>query len=86
MHVLRAEKGFVIVGQDTDGSVTPEDLGMGWAVAKRKKLSFVGQRGMMRADCLRGQRKQFVGLSPESVLCLAGRLANRVCAAPVLTG
>ena len=64
MHVLRAEKGFVIVGQDTDGSVSPEDLGMGWAVAKRKKFSFVGQRGMMRADCLRPQRKQFVGLSP----------------------
>ena len=24
MHVLRAEKGFVIVGQETDGTVTPE--------------------------------------------------------------
>src|SRR5262249_52064263 len=23
MHVLRAEKGFIIVGQETDGSVTP---------------------------------------------------------------
>ena len=64
MHVLRAEKGFVIVGQDTDGSVTPEDLGMGWAVAKGKKFSFVGQRGMARADCQRAQRKQFVGLYP----------------------
>ena len=30
MHVLRAEKGFIIVGQDTDGSVTPEDIGMEW--------------------------------------------------------
>ncbi|MFP3607681.1 hypothetical protein, partial [Paraburkholderia sp. SIMBA_053] len=29
MHVLRAEKGYIIVGQDTDGSVTPHDLGMG---------------------------------------------------------
>ena len=28
MHVLRAEKGFVIVGQDTDGTATPDDLGM----------------------------------------------------------
>ena len=33
MHVLRAEKGFIIVGQDTDGSVSPVDLGMGWAVS-----------------------------------------------------
>ena len=32
MHVLRAEKGYVIVGQDTDGSVTPHDLGMDWIV------------------------------------------------------
>jgi sarcosine oxidase subunit alpha len=33
MHVLRAEKGYIIVGQDTDGSVTPNDLGMGGMVA-----------------------------------------------------
>ncbi len=31
MHVLRAEKGYVIVGQDTDGTATPDDLGMGWS-------------------------------------------------------
>ena len=34
MHVLRAEKGFVIVGQDTDGTVTPLDLGMSWILSK----------------------------------------------------
>ena len=82
MHVLRAEKGFVIVGQDTDGSVTPEDLGMGWAVAKRKKFSFVGQRGMMRADCLRGQRKQFVGLSPLNPSCVLPEGSQIVFARP----
>lgn len=38
MHVLRAEKGFIIVGQDTDGSVTPMDLGMGWCVSNQKHL------------------------------------------------
>ena len=32
MHVLRAEKGFIIVGQDTDGTQTPHDMGLGWAV------------------------------------------------------
>ena len=36
MHVLRAEKGFIIVGQETDGTVTPHDLGMSWIVSKNK--------------------------------------------------
>ncbi len=36
MHVLRAEKGYPIVGQDTDGTVTPQDLGMDWIVSKKK--------------------------------------------------
>ena len=71
MHVLRAEKGFVIVGQDTDGSLTPADLDHGWAVAENKPFSFLGQRGMRREDCLRAGRKQLVGLEtidPQVVL------------------
>ncbi len=64
MHVLRAEKGFIIIGQDTDGSVTPQDLGMGWAVSLNKSFSFVGKRGMHRQDCVRENRKQLVGLKP----------------------
>ncbi len=64
MHVLRAEKGFIIVGQDTDGSVTPDDLNMGWAVGRNKAFSFVGWRGMSREDSLREDRKQLVGLKP----------------------
>ena len=39
MHVLRAEKGFIIVGQDTDGSMTPFDINHGWAVANSKPFS-----------------------------------------------
>ena len=62
MHVLRAEKGFIIVGQDTDGSMTPIDLNHGWAVSNKKPFSFIGKRGMNRADCLRDNRKQLVGL------------------------
>ena len=65
MHVLRAEKGFIIVGQDSDGSVTPEDLGMNWAIARKKPFSFVGKRGMAREDCQREDRKQLVGLLPH---------------------
>ncbi|MDX5993682.1 sarcosine oxidase subunit alpha [Ectopseudomonas alcaliphila] len=64
MHVLRAEKGFVIVGQDTDASVTPDDLNMGWCVGRTKPFSWIGKRGMNRDDCLREDRKQLVGLKP----------------------
>ena len=49
MHVLRAEKGYPIIGQDTDGTVTPQDLGMGWVVSK-KKPDFIGKRSFARAD------------------------------------
>ncbi|WP_206185085.1 sarcosine oxidase subunit alpha family protein [Thermoactinospora rubra] len=64
MHVLRAEKGYPIVGQDTDGTVTPHDLGMSWVVSK-KKPDFVGKRSFGRADTARPDRKQLVGLLPE---------------------
>jgi len=60
MHVLRAEKGYPIIGQDTDGTVTPLDLGMGWAVSKKK--DFLGKRSLVRQDTGRVDRKQFVGL------------------------
>ena len=63
MHVLRAEKGFVIVGQDTDGTVTPEDLGMSWIV-RRDDSDFVGRRSLRRPDTMRTDRKQLVGLLP----------------------
>jgi sarcosine oxidase, subunit alpha len=61
MHVLRAEKGFIIVGQDTDGTVTPYDAGLDWAVGK-KKADFVGKRSMARPDIVAPGRKQLVGL------------------------
>jgi sarcosine oxidase subunit alpha len=61
MHVLRAEKGFIIVGQDTDGTVTPYDAGLDWAVGK-KKLDFVGLRSLARPDIVAPGRKQLVGL------------------------
>jgi sarcosine oxidase subunit alpha len=64
MHVLRAEKGYVIVGQDTDGTVTPFDLGMDWIV-NHSKGDFIGRRSFRRADTARKDRKQFVGLLPD---------------------
>jgi sarcosine oxidase subunit alpha len=65
MHVLRAEKGFIIVGQETDGSVTPLDLDMAWAVSMKKPYSFLGKRSLARTDTSRSDRKQLVGLLPE---------------------
>jgi sarcosine oxidase subunit alpha len=64
MHVLRAEKGFIIVGQETDGSVTPEDLGMQWCVGYNKPFSWIGKRSLTRPDTCREDRKQMVGLKP----------------------
>ena len=64
MHVLRAEKGFIIVGQDTDGTVTAHDAGMSWAVSKKKK-DFVGKRSLARPDLVADGRKQLVGLLTE---------------------
>lgn len=62
MHVLRAEKGFIIVGQETDGSVTPEDLGMQWCVGYNKPFQWIGKRALSRPDTKRTDRKQLVGL------------------------
>ncbi len=69
MHLLRAEKGFVIVGQETDGTVTPDDLGYGGMV--KKSGDFIGRRSLTRPDTARENRKQLVGLlagDPKLVL------------------
>jgi sarcosine oxidase subunit alpha len=63
MHVMRAEKGYVIIGQDTDGSVTPIDLGLGPLIAHDK--DFLGRRSLTRSDTARRDRKQLVGLLPD---------------------
>ena len=62
MHVLRAEKGYPIVGQDTDGSVTPQDAGMEWVVSKVK--DFIGKRSYSRSDTARTDRKHLVSVLP----------------------
>ncbi len=61
MHVMRAEKGYVIAGQETDGTVTLADLGLEWAIGKTKK-DFVGKRSLSRPDMQAANRKQLVGL------------------------
>ena len=65
MHVLRAERGFIIVGQETDGTVTPDDLGLAGMIA-RTKIDFVGKRSLARPDLVAVGRKQLVGLVTET--------------------
>ena len=70
MHVMRAEKGYIIIGQETDGTVTPGDLGLEWAIGK-SKLDFVGMRSLRRPALQAAGRLQLVGLlsaDGESVL------------------
>jgi sarcosine oxidase subunit alpha len=70
MHVLRAEKGYIVVGQETDGTATPDDVGLTWAIGKAKN-DFVGKRSLARAEMSNPARKQLVGLltdEPEIVL------------------
>ena len=62
MHVLRAEKGYIIVGQDTDGSMTPMDVNMNWILAKDKPFSYIGQRSFSIAALNSNDRLQLVGL------------------------
>ncbi|MCF6475047.1 FAD-dependent oxidoreductase, partial [Nonomuraea sp. MG754425] len=85
MHVLRAEKGFAIVGQDTDGTVTPQDLGMSWIVSRRKP-DFVGKRSHARPDTARGDRKRLVGLLPDDPRALVEEGAQLVAAGTPVTG
>jgi sarcosine oxidase subunit alpha len=83
MHVLRAEKGYIIVGQDTDGSITPFDLGMGGMVAKTK--DFLGRRSLTRSHTAASNRKQLVGLLTEdeqTVLPEGTQLTERSEACP----
>jgi sarcosine oxidase subunit alpha len=70
MHVLRAEKGYIIVGQDTDGTVTPDDAGLAWTIGKGK-ADFVGMRSLRRPAMGAPDRRQLVGLltaDPQTVL------------------
>jgi sarcosine oxidase subunit alpha len=61
MHVLRAEKGYVMIGEETDGTVIPQDLGLDWAISK-KKPDYLGKRAQMRSFMAGDHRWKLVGL------------------------
>ncbi|MDC3030293.1 sarcosine oxidase subunit alpha family protein [Candidatus Pelagibacter sp.] len=85
MHLLRAEKGFIIVGQDTDATMTPIDLQMDWIVSK-KKYDFIGKRSLYRSDTIKEDRKQLVGLltdNPNEVLEEGAQIVADINKSPV---
>ena len=85
MHLLRAEKGFIIVGQDTDGTMTPVDLQMDWIVSK-KKYDFIGKRSLYRSDTMREDRKQLIGLltdDPSIVLEEGAQIVSELNQNPI---
>ncbi len=85
MHLLRAEKGFIIVGQDTDATMTPIDLQMDWIVSK-KKYDFIGKRSLYRSDTIKDDRKQLVGLltdNPNEILEEGAQIVANVNKSPI---
>ncbi len=83
LHVMRAEKGFIMIGDETDGTVIPQDLGLNWAISKKKE-DFLGKRGQERTFLASDDRWQLVGLEtldgsvlPDGAYCIApGKNAN----------
>ena len=83
MHVMRAEKGFIMIGDETDGTVIPQDLGLGWAISK-KKPDYIGKRAQERSFMASPDRWKLVGLEsldgrvlPDGALAVAeGKNAN----------
>ncbi|MFL2823474.1 MAG: sarcosine oxidase subunit alpha family protein [Paracoccaceae bacterium] len=61
LHVMRAEKGFIMIGDETDGTVIPQDLNLDWAISKKKK-DYLGKRAHERPFFNNKNRKKLVGL------------------------
>jgi sarcosine oxidase subunit alpha len=61
LHILRAEKGFIMIGDETDGTVIPQDLNLHWALSK-KKDDYLGKRAHLRPHMADPDRWKLVGL------------------------
>ena len=61
LHIMRAEKGFIMIGDETDGTVIPQDLGLDWAISKKKE-DYLGKRAQQRSHMADPNRWKLVGL------------------------
>ncbi|RKF16656.1 sarcosine oxidase subunit alpha family protein [Roseovarius spongiae] len=61
LHIMRAEKGFIMIGDETDGTVIPQDLGLNWAISKKKE-DYLGKRAQARSHMTDPNRWKLVGL------------------------
>jgi sarcosine oxidase subunit alpha len=61
LHIMRAEKGFIMIGDETDGTVIPQDLNLQWALSK-KKTDYLGKRAQLRSHMADPNRWKLVGL------------------------
>ncbi|MDO5756203.1 MAG: sarcosine oxidase subunit alpha family protein [Rhodobacterales bacterium] len=61
LHIMRAEKGFIMIGDETDGTVIPQDLGLNWAISKKKE-DYIGKRAQARSHMTDPARWKLVGL------------------------
>jgi len=62
LMILRAEKGYIVIGKDTDGTTMPQDLGVAGPRTKRTG-EFVGRRSLFTEAANSADRNQLVGLA-----------------------
>jgi sarcosine oxidase subunit alpha len=62
LMTLRTEKGYILIGRDTDGVTLPQDLGV-LGPLKNKAVDYVGRRSLMSPDARREDRRQLIGLA-----------------------
>lgn len=67
LMTLRAEKGYLDIGTDTDGTTLPIDVGMAGKFMQ-KRSDFAGRRSLLRKVAMEQGRLHFVGLSSTEVL------------------
>jgi sarcosine oxidase, subunit alpha len=75
LEILRIEKGYAHVGADTDGTTTPDDIGMGGTIAK-KTSDFVGRRSLLRPAEAGNHRLQLVGLESAKLLTVGAHVMD----------
>ena len=61
LHIMRAEKGYIKIGDETEGTVIPQDLGHNRAISK-KKDDILGKRAQERLHMVSPDRWKLVGL------------------------